>query len=104
MIGIDNKVLLEKIKRRSNSAANQSDELINDLIEETQEEVKAYIHREDIPPSLQGVLIELVVIKCNRLGTEGISSESFSGVSTSYINGFPKDIEKKLRKCRKLPR
>ncbi|MGL6186096.1 MAG: phage head-tail connector protein [Clostridium chrysemydis] len=103
MINIDSKGLLEKIKRRSNSASNQSDELINDLIEETQEEIKAYIHREDIPPSLEGSLIELVIIKCNRLGTEGISSESFSGVSTSYINGFPKDIEKKLRSCRKLP-
>lgn len=100
---MDNKIILEKIKKRSDSAANQSDELINDLIEETQEEIKEYIHREDIPPSLEGSLIELVVIKCNRLGTEGISSESFSGVSTSYINGFPRHIEKKLRKCRKLP-
>lgn len=96
-------VLLEKIKRRSNSAGNQNDELINDLIEETQEEIKAYIHREDIPPSLERALIELVIIKCNRLGTEGISSESFSGVSTSYLDGFPKDITKKLRSCRKLP-
>lgn len=100
---MDNKIILEKIKRRSDSAINQSDELINDLIEETQEEIKEYIHREAIPPSLEGSLIELVVIKCNRLGTEGISSESFSGVSTSYINGFPRHIEKKLRKCRKLP-
>ncbi|CUP05976.1 Phage gp6-like head-tail connector protein [Clostridium baratii] len=95
--------LLEKIQRRSISASNQEDKLILDLIDETQEEIKEFTHREDIPPSLEGSLIELVVIKCNRLGTEGISSESFSGVSTSYLNGFPKYIEKKLRKCRKLP-
>lgn len=95
--------MLEKIRRRSVAAKNQSDDLLNDLIEETQEEIKEYIHREDIPISLEGVLIELVVIKCNRLGTEGINSESFSGVSTSYIDGFPKDILKKLRSCRKLP-
>lgn len=100
---MDNKKILEKAKRRSNAASNQSDDLLNDLIEETQEEIKEYIHRTDIPQSLEGSLIELVIIKCNRLGTEGISSESFSGVSTSYIDGFPKDITKKLRKCRKLP-
>lgn len=100
---MDKAKLLEKIKRRSSAAKNESDELLNDLIDETQEEIKEFTHREDIPPSLEGSLIELVVIKCNRLGTEGISSESFSGVSTSYLNGFPKDIEKKLRKCRKLP-
>lgn len=100
---MDKVKLLEKIKRRSSAAKNESDELLNDLIDETQEEIKEFTHREDIPPSLEGSLIELVVIKCNRLGTEGISSESFSGVSTSYLNGFPKYIEKKLRKCRKLP-
>lgn len=100
---MDNKKILEKIKRRSIAAKNQSDELLNDLIEETEEEIKVYIHREDIPISLEGALVELVVIKCNRLGTEGINSESFSGVSTSYLDGFPKDITKKLRRCRKLP-
>lgn len=100
---MDNKKILEKVKRRSNAAKNQSEDLLNDLIEETQEEFKEYIHREDIPTSLEGSLIELVIIKCNRLGTEGVSSESFSGVSTSYIDGFPKDIVKKLRSCRKLP-
>ncbi|MHC9344801.1 phage head-tail connector protein, partial [Clostridium perfringens] len=98
-----NKKILEKIKRRSIAAKNQSDELLNDLIEEIEEEIKVYIHREDIPISLEGALVELVVIKCNRLGTEGINSESFSGVSTSYLDGFPKDITKKLRSCRKLP-
>ncbi|MCX0373161.1 phage head-tail connector protein [Clostridium perfringens] len=100
---MDNKKILEKVKRRSIAAKNQSDELLNDLIEETEEEIKVYIHREDIPISLEGSLVELVVIKCNRLGTEGINSESFSGVSTSYLDGFPKEIIKKLRSCRKLP-
>lgn len=100
---MDNKKILEKIKRRSIAAKNQSDELLNDLIEETEEEIKVYIHREDIPIGLEGSLVELVVIKCNRLGTEGINSESFSGVSTSYLDGFPKEIIKKLRRCRKLP-
>ena len=100
---MDNKKILEKIKRRSIAAKNQSDELLNDLIEETEEEIKVYIHREDIPIGLEGSLVELVVIKCNRLGTEGINSESFSGVSTSYLDGFPKEIVKKLRSCRKLP-
>ncbi|MEG2740560.1 phage head-tail connector protein [Clostridium sp.] len=104
MIQIDNKILLEKIKRRSTAAANQSDELLNDFLEETQAEIIDIIHREDIPKKLEGSLIDLIVIKCNRLGTEGISSESFSGVSTSYIDGIPKDILKKLRECRRLPR
>ncbi|MGG7077378.1 phage head-tail connector protein [Clostridium sardiniense] len=100
---MDNKKILEKIKRRSVAASNQSDELLNDLIEETQNDLSEYTNLEVLPSSLEGSLIDLVTIKCNRLGNEGISSESFSGVSTSYINGFPRHIERKLRKCRKLP-
>lgn len=100
---MDNKKILEKVKRRSNAAKSQSNDLLNDFIEETQEEIKDLIHREDIPLSLEGTIADIVVIKCNRLGTEGISSESFSGVSTSYMNDLPKDIIKKLRSCRKLP-
>ena len=101
---MENKELIEKINRRSNAAANQSKELIADLAQETQEELKEYLNRDDIPKGLEGTLIELIVIKCNKLGTEGINSESFSGVSTSYIDGFPKDIIKKLNRYRKLPK
>ncbi|WGX77596.1 phage head-tail connector protein (plasmid) [Paraclostridium bifermentans] len=86
------------------SASNQPDTLLNDLIEETQEDLKGYLNREDIPVALNSTLLELIVIKCNRLGTEGISSESFSGVSTSYIDGFSKDVVRKLNRYRKLPK
>ncbi|MDQ0150571.1 phage head-tail connector protein [Eubacterium multiforme] len=100
---MDNKKILEKIKRRSNSATNQSNELINDLIEETENDLLGYTNLNELPAGLEGSLIELVIIKCNRLGTEGISSEGFSGVSTSYLDDIPKDIKRKLNRYRKLP-
>ncbi|MGL4730331.1 MAG: phage head-tail connector protein [Clostridium sp.] len=101
---MDNSILLEKIKRRSNAASNQSDQLIIDLIEETENEILEYINLDEIPKGLEGTLIELIITKCNRLGSEGIASESFSGVSQSYIDDWSKETKKKLKRFRKLPR
>lgn len=101
---MDNKIILEKIKRRSTAAINQSDELLNDLIEETHSEILEYINQNKIQQGLEGSLIEIVIIKCNKLGSEGLSSENFSGISQSYINDYPRDIIKKLNRYRKLPR
>ncbi|CEO23633.1 Phage gp6-like head-tail connector protein [[Clostridium] sordellii] len=97
-------LLVEKIKRRSNSANNIDCELLNDLIEETQNEILQYTNLLEIPIGLEGSLIEIVIAKCNKLGSEGIKSESFSGISTTYIDGFSKNITKKLNRYRKLPR
>ena len=39
-----------------------------------------------------GFMVGSVVIKVNRLGTEGISSEGYSGMSTSYLDGLPANL------------
>ncbi|GAA0735425.1 hypothetical protein GCM10008906_09130 [Clostridium oceanicum] len=101
---MDINMLLEKIKRRSNVSINQKDELLNDFIEETQLEISEYINSNEIPKVLESVLIDIVIIKLNRLGNEGLLSESFSGISQTYIDDLPKYILKKLRRNRKLPR
>ena len=44
----------------------------------------------------------LTVIKLNRLGTEGVTAESFSGVSNTYLEGWPQDIIDALNRKRKI--
>lgn len=38
----------------------------------------------------------MVVFRYNRLGTEGLNSESYSGASYNYSDGYPDDIMKAL--------
>lgn len=45
---------------------------------------------------------KIAVIKLNRMNTEGLASQSFSGVNENYINGYPADILAILNKKRKL--
>ena len=96
--------ILISIKLRP-GISNNSDDLLKDLISDTITDVKAFINYayiEELPVGCISIVKELVIAKCNKLGSEGISSESHEGVSQSYTNDMPKDIKKKLYRYRKL--
>lgn len=83
------------------SATNFSDALINLCYKQALTEVEAYCNREaDIELDL--VADRIAVIKLNRINTEGLSGQSFSGVSESYIDGYPADILAILNRKRKI--
>ncbi len=98
--------MLEKIKIRLGITDNERNLLINDLIDDTKEDIKSYINTDDleITPGIERIIKELVILKFNRLGAEGITSENIEGVQQSYIDGLPNDLKKKLNRLRKLPR
>lgn len=98
--------MLEKIKIRLGITDNERNLLINDLIDDTKEDIKSYINTDDLEiiPGIERIIKELVILKFNRLGAEGITSENIEGVQQSYIDGLPNDLKKKLNRLRKLPR
>ena len=82
-------------------AANYSDALINLCAKQALTEVEAYCKREaDL--ELEMVADKIAIIKLNRLSTEGLSSQSFSGVSEAYVDGYPADIMAVLNRKRKI--
>ena len=93
--------MLEKIKLCLTNNT-YTDELINLFIEDTTKEVKIYCNREDIDTELESIIRRIVIIKLNRMNSEGLSSQSFSGVSESFIDGYPQDIISVLNRKRKL--
>ena len=50
---------------------------------------------------LASVIIEMVIYKYNRLGTEGLESENYSGVSYKYISDYPDYILSALDNIKK---
>lgn len=95
--------MLEKIKLLLGIYSDDKDELINELIEMTKEEVKEYCNLTDNTQleSLFGTIKEMVVIKYNRLGTEGLSSENYSGASFGYMTDYPESIKNVLNRNRR---
>lgn len=76
--------------------------ILNYLVSQAQTDFKTYCNRDDVPEAAQNIIIQMVVVKYNRLGAEGLASESFSGVSNNYIDGYPANIIAALNNYRKL--
>jgi hypothetical protein len=64
-------------------------------------EVEAYCRR-DLDIELEIMAQKIAIIKLNRLNTEGLSSQSFSGVNENYIDGYPQEILSVLNRKRKI--
>ena len=94
--------MIEEIKIMLGEAAgNYTDAQINLAYKLALAEVEAYCKRE-ADAVLELAAESIAVIKLNRINTEGLASQSFSGVSESYIDGYPADIVALLNSKRKL--
>ena len=67
---------------------SENDDLVSEIIELTREKILNYINKTELPKELEFVLIELSVQRYNRIGSEGIASESVDGKSVSYEDDF----------------
>lgn len=94
--------MIEEIKLLlGDAASNYSDAQITLALKLALAEVEAYCRRE-ADSVLELCAQRIAIIKLNRMNTEGLASQSYSGVSESYINGYPEDIQMILRGKRKI--
>ena len=79
-------MLLNRIKTLLNIEGNEN--LIYEIVNITESKILNYINATEMPKELEFVLIELAVQRFNRIGSEGIASESIDGKSVSYDDDF----------------
>ena len=91
--------MIDNIKLLLDIADDTQDDLINLLINICTKQAEDYTHRED---ELDTVVTLMVVESYNRLGSEGISSRSFSGISETPLNGYSENIIHHLNTLRKI--
>ena len=83
------------------AASNYSDAQIGLALKLALAEVEAYCNR-PVDYELEIIAEKIAVIKLNRMNTEGLASQSYSGVSESYIDGYPAEILTVLNRKRKI--
>lgn len=64
-------------------------------------EVEAYCNRV-IDTELEIVAQRIAIIRLNRMNTEGLAGQAFSGVNETYVDGYPADIAAILNRKRKV--
>ena len=79
------------------------EDMVHDSVLEIRDAIN-YEKDEELPETCELAVKELTLIRFNRDGTEGIASESNSGVSVSYINELPPSVKRIIYRHRRLRR
>lgn len=94
--------MIEELKiMLGEAAANYTDAQISLAYKMALAEVETYCRR-DIDAQLELAAQKITVIKLNRMNTEGLASQSYSGNNENYIDGYPADILMLLNSKRKV--
>ncbi len=93
--------MLKKLKLLLGITDNSKDELLRILLDFTAQEVVNYTHNYQLD-KLENVIISISVWKYNRIGSEGLNSENYSGVTFNYLSEYPDNILKQLQGYRRI--
>lgn len=94
--------MIENIKiLLGDAVANFTDAQIRLCYEMALGEVETYCNR-NADNELEMMAQRIATIKLMRMNTEGLQSQSFSGVNETYIDGYPADIVAVLNRKRRI--
>ena len=94
--------MIEEIKLLlGDTAESFTDEQIGLCLKWALAEVEAYCGRK-LDYELEVIAERIAIIKLNRINSEGLLSQAYSGVSENYVEGYPADILAVLNRKRKL--
>lgn len=93
--------MLEQVKTLLGITDDSKDNILSLLIEQATEEALTYTHQNSID-NLLTAIVRMVVYNYNRIGTEGVDTEEYSGVSFAYSSDYPDNIMRLLRAQRKV--
>lgn len=94
--------MLAKIKLLLGLTDTSKDALLELLIDSALQEAINYTRNDDIEDTCENTIMAMVVWRYNRLGTEGVDSENYSGVSFGYSADYPELILRPLKAYRKV--
>lgn len=60
------------------------------------------VNTRSLPVGASGLIEDMAILRYNQLGNEGLSSQSYSGVSESYLTGYNEITKANLNRWRKL--
>lgn len=94
--------MVEEIKiLLGDAAVNYTDAQIGLAAKMSLAEVESYCNRK-VDYELELIATKIAVIKLNRANTEGLAAQSYSGISETFVDGYPADILAALNRKRKI--
>lgn len=92
----------DKIKILIGLTDDSKDDVLDVLISLCKAEAYEYCNLEGYTSKLDSAVIQMVIEKYNKMGTEGLSSVSTSGIKEEYNSGYSPQVLGLLKKNRKV--
>lgn len=94
--------MLEELKiMLGDAAAAYTDAQLELVLRQSQEEAATYCRR-TLDNDLLLIALKMAVYRLNRMNTEGLAGQAFSGVNETYLDGYPAEILMLLNRKRKV--
>lgn len=94
--------MLDKLKLLLNIPDDTQDELLQVLISLCKDEAFNYCNLPEYSTKLDGAVIQMVIERYNRIGSEGAIQQSSSGASITYDSFYSEKVRWMLNKHRKV--
>ena len=94
--------ILQRVKIKLGITDDTQDEVLTLYIEDAENDFMAYTGWKYVPAAAQYIIEGMVAGKHNSAGNEGLASQSYSGVSESYLTDYPEETKSQLNKFRKV--
>lgn len=76
--------LLNRLKIYLGIKDNIQDELLEHILESTEQRLLSRLNTDNVPEQLEYILVEVAVKRFNRIGSEGMTNKSLEGLSTTF--------------------
>lgn len=88
--------IVEKLKVILEISNNLKDLTLSIMVEDVIE----YLNRINVKGYSESLVRRLVVLRYNSAGSEGLASESYDGISQSFLEDLPTDIKREISSLR----
>ena len=75
--------MLEKIKRLLGDIEDK-DKLLEDIFEATKQRLMNLVNEKEVPKELEYIVVDVSVMRFNRIGSEGLTSHDVEGEKQSF--------------------
>lgn len=93
--------ILENVKIILDIEDNSHDDLLNIYIQNAIDYIYDYTKIEQIPNSLNSLIVEMVIYQYRQRGVENISTESKGSLYESFVKEYPNNIINRLKPYRR---
>lgn len=84
-------MIIDNVKVLLGLTDDSKDDVLNILLNQAEQYALSYTHA-TTTAGMDAVLERMIVFNYNRLGTEGLVSENYTGASYTYTDEYPTDI------------